>query len=307
MIPTSPGTRSRLGSLAVAALLAGAATTPSLGAQVRLSERGTVSQVLDGATVTIDYSRPEARGRDSLFGKVVPWGHVWTPGANWATTIEADRDFRLNGRPVPKGKYAMWMVARPSGDWTLFLTLPARHFHVPPADTATATASVAVTPERRTTAEEVLTWSFPSVGPGAATLRMQWGTTAVPIRLSVEPTRLAVVPADERARYVGDYSLSRFNGTGGVAHVADESGTLRVRQDAKVYGEYDYFDFIPDGPNRFKRALFKDGKLAEVESELTYVFDLSGGRATGFRILGPDNQVLVQASRVRDGEPVKRE
>ena len=39
-----------------------------------------------------------ARGRDSLFGKVVTWGEHWTPGANWATTIDVDHDIRLNGR-----------------------------------------------------------------------------------------------------------------------------------------------------------------------------------------------------------------
>jgi hypothetical protein len=291
---------SRAHRIAGVALATAALTVASPArAQVRMSERGTVSQVLDGATITIDYSRPEARGRDSLFGKVVPWGHVWTPGANWATTIEADRDFRLNGRAVPKGKYAIWLVTRASGDWTLLLTLPAKHFHVPPPDTATATLAVAVTPEQRPTAEEVLTWSFPSVGPDAATLRMQWGTTAVPIRLSVEPTRLAVVPAGERATYVGDYAFKRPNGTNNVAHVADEAGTLRVHQDGKIYGVYDYFDFVPDGPGRFKRALYLDGKMVEVESELTYVFDVSGGRVTGFSLLGPNNQVLLHADRVK--------
>ena len=292
--------------VATLALVAAAAAPPPAGAQVRMSERGTVSQVLDGATITIDYSRPEMRGRDSLFGKVVPWGHVWTPGANWATTIEADRDFRLNGVAIPKGKYAMWMVTRPTGNWTLFLTLPAKHFHVPPADTASAAASVAVTPEQRPTAEEVLTWSFPSVGPDAATLRMEWGTTAVPIRLSVEPTRLAVVPATERATYAGDYTFTRLDGTPATAHVADEAGTLRVHQNGKIYGLYDYFDFIPDGPNRFKRVLYRDGKLAEVESELTYVFDVAGGRATGFRVLGPNDHVLVRATRVRAGATAER-
>ena len=286
--------------------LAAAAIASPAGAQVRMSERGTVSQMLDGTTITVDYGRPVARGRDSLFGKVVPWGHVWTPGANWATTIEADRDVRLNGRPVPKGKYSVWMIARPSGDWTLLLALPARRFHLPAPDSASATLALAVTPEQRAASEEVLTWSFPSVGPDAATLRFQWGTTAVPIRVAVEPTRLAVVPAGERATYVGDYAFTRPNGTRGVAHVADEAGTLRVHQDAKVYGVYDYFDLVPDGERRFKRALYLNGKLAEVESEFTYVFDVAGSRATGFRILGAEDQVIVNAARVKEGASTTR-
>ena len=56
------------------------ACLPSLlSAQVRASEHGVVSQTVNGTTITIDYSRPVARGRDSLFGRVVHWGEVWTP------------------------------------------------------------------------------------------------------------------------------------------------------------------------------------------------------------------------------------
>ena len=288
-------------SLALASLL-GAAVALPLGAQVRMSERGTVSQVLDGTTITVDYGRPVARGRDSLFGKVVHWGQTWTPGANWATTLEADRDVRLNGQPLPKGKYSVWMIPRQSGEWAVLLSREAHHFHIPPPDSSSIQLRLAVAPEQRPVAEEALTWSFPSLGPDAATLRMQWGTTAVPIRVAVQPTRLAAVPADERATYVGDYTFTRPNGTHGVAHVADEGGTLRVHQDTKVYGVYDYFDLVPDGAQRFKRALYLNGQLAEVESEFTYVFELAGGggggRATGFRLLGADDELILHADRV---------
>ena len=37
-------------------------------AQVKASEPASVSQTVDGTTITVVYSRPQARGRDSLFG-----------------------------------------------------------------------------------------------------------------------------------------------------------------------------------------------------------------------------------------------
>ena len=43
--------------------------------------------MVNGTTITLDFSRPVARGRDSLFGGVVHWGELWTPGANWATKL----------------------------------------------------------------------------------------------------------------------------------------------------------------------------------------------------------------------------
>ena len=46
----------------------------------------------DGATgYTIEYFRPRLRTRDSIFEKVVYPEKTWTPGANWATTLETDK------------------------------------------------------------------------------------------------------------------------------------------------------------------------------------------------------------------------
>jgi hypothetical protein len=73
-----------------------------------LSEHAVVAQTVAGTTITVEYYRPQARGRDSLLGKVVKWGGRWTPGANWATTIEVDRDVRLNGE-------GLFPVVRPAG------------------------------------------------------------------------------------------------------------------------------------------------------------------------------------------------
>ncbi len=84
------------------ATLALAASTVEGGAcqaqRPMLSEHAVTAQTVAGTTITVEYYRPLARGRDSLFGKVVKWGDHWTPGANWATTIEVDHDVRRSGR-----------------------------------------------------------------------------------------------------------------------------------------------------------------------------------------------------------------
>ena len=68
----------------------------SLQAQPRASERAQLTQTANGTTLSLDYSRPVAGGRENLRGGVVHWGELWTPGANWATTLEVDRDMVLN-------------------------------------------------------------------------------------------------------------------------------------------------------------------------------------------------------------------
>ena len=55
-------------------VLAIAVAVPSYaGAQIRSSERGMASQTVDGTVITVDYARPQARGRRVIFG-VVYWG-----------------------------------------------------------------------------------------------------------------------------------------------------------------------------------------------------------------------------------------
>jgi len=55
-------------------LLAAVCVPVALEAQIRASELGTVSQTIDGTVISVEYSRPRARGRASLFGtKAVRW------------------------------------------------------------------------------------------------------------------------------------------------------------------------------------------------------------------------------------------
>lgn len=97
-------------------------------AQVRASERGSVSQIVDGTVIEVSYGRPRLRGR-TAFGGIVHWGEMWTPGANWASTLRVTRDVRLNDQPVPAGSYSLWIV--PTQDqWTLYLHQAPKLYHL---------------------------------------------------------------------------------------------------------------------------------------------------------------------------------
>src|SRR6185369_7549939 len=78
-------------------------------AQLRASALASVSQMLDGTTITVAYSRPRARGRtlERVFSGNGEWGKPWTPGANMATTLDVTRDVSLNGHAVAKGTYSV--------------------------------------------------------------------------------------------------------------------------------------------------------------------------------------------------------
>ena len=165
--------------LGLAVLLA----APNLAsAQVMPSEKGTVTQTVDGTTITIEYYRPVARGR-TPFPDVVHWGRMWTPGANWATTLEVDQPIRLNGNPVPKGKYSIWMIPQ-LDEWTVILNRDARRFHTQPP--ASSDEEVRLTVKPATGAPmETLAFYFPVVDGTHAELVLHWGTVVVPMGIEV--------------------------------------------------------------------------------------------------------------------------
>lgn len=173
----------RMTLVPVLAIAAGPAAG-TCAAQAMLSEHAVVAQTVAGTSITVEYYRPQARGRDSLFGKVVTWGSYWTPGANWATTLEASRDVRVNGATLPKGKYAVWALVEPDR-WRMEFRRQWHKFHVPPP---TGSSDVALRLDVRPEAgpaTEVLTFDFPAVDSAGTTLRFRWGTVVVPLEIGV--------------------------------------------------------------------------------------------------------------------------
>ena len=73
--------------------------------------------VADGAKLVIDYSKPSAKGRKML-GGIEPFGNVWRTGANEATTFEVDRTVKIEGKELPKGKYALFTIPG-ENEWTI--------------------------------------------------------------------------------------------------------------------------------------------------------------------------------------------
>jgi hypothetical protein len=255
-------------------------------AQVRASERAIVSQTVDGTVITVDYSRPAARGRPVLFGGVVRWGDVWTPGANYATTLEVSRDVTVNGQPLATGKYALWMIPRAAGDWTVFLHDNVRAFHTQRPDPSTALLTLMVAPEQ-VAHTEVLTFSFPAVAHDGTTLRMQWGTTAIPLQIAVEPTRQRR-RVGTAAPYVGSYVL-KFSGEAGPpvdiqADVFERQGQLMVRTNPAPPDFDPEFELLPSGEHQFQPRYYKGGNILEHDVETLVVFVVENGRASRFEL-----------------------
>lgn len=284
-----------------AALLAGGA--PSLAAQIRASELASVSQTVDGTEIKVEYSRPRARGRDSLFGGEVKWNEVWTPGANYATTLEINRDIKLEGHPVPKGKYSLWLVVKPSGPWTMVLDPRSHLFHMAHPDSAANQIRFPVE-TRASPSTEVLTWTFPEVRVNGATLLFAWGRVQIPFRIDVTPTYNVQMTASQAGPYVGRYSFAWT-----APEPADSLPiTLTISfQDSALYGEFKpelwpgagKILMIPVKPDWFLPAFLEKGEIYDVEKTMMMEFPRTkpGQKAVSFEVRGTGDSLWATGKR----------
>jgi hypothetical protein len=260
-----------------------------LTAQVRASEIGSVSQTVDGTTIRIEYSRPRARGRDTIFGtKAVQWGETWTPGANWATTLDVDKPVKISGKSVAKGKYSVWMVVRQDGNWTTVLEPQAHRYHMDPPDSNAAQIRIPVVAEKNPFTD-VMEWSFPEIRMDGGKIVFRWERVRVAMDFTVTPSLVTTLPASDAKEYLGHYSFSEKDSTGADRitefTITHEDGTLKGR-------------WTPDDPYMKKFALIRvapdtfvpgvydsKGVLYEVlKPDLTVEFKRDKGRISSFTL-----------------------
>jgi Protein of unknown function (DUF2911) len=85
-------------------------TTPAAdGTKPLPSPPAQASIMLNGKSVTIDYSAPSLRGR-KMIGGINPYGQVWRTGANAATTLKTAVDLKIGDLMVPAGTYTLYSV-----------------------------------------------------------------------------------------------------------------------------------------------------------------------------------------------------
>jgi len=189
--------------LLVAAVLPSGA--PVVHCQTRASERGKVSQVISGTEIEVEYYRPSARGRSPVFGGIVRWGEVWTPGANFATTLRVSRNVALNGVTLPAGKYGLWMQVLEEGPWTLVVHPDTLRGHGNHPGLEEGVVLVPLEPVESPAFEETLTFTIGHLRATSAELRLEWGTVRVPIELGIDLGVEVALAPDEANALAGEW------------------------------------------------------------------------------------------------------
>ena len=148
----------------------------------RDSQHSVVMQRIGITDITISYHRPLVKGR-TIWGKVVPYSEVWRTGANENTTIKFADDVAIEGKPLAKGVYGLFMIPA-ENQWTVIFSKTHSawgSFTYKEADDA---LRVTVKPQT-SDPHEALTFDFYDVKPDSAVATLRWEKVAVPFKIEV--------------------------------------------------------------------------------------------------------------------------
>lgn len=153
-------------------------------AQVRpvLSPPTSTSVTIDGKTIKIDYGAPSMRGR-KIMGALVPYGEVWSTGANDQTSIQTEADLDINGMKLPKGHYTLYTLPN-EHEWKLIINKQTGQFHTeyhPDRDFG----RVAMNLKTLAAPVETLRIELTSNGGNKGTLAIAWERTEASVPFTV--------------------------------------------------------------------------------------------------------------------------
>jgi hypothetical protein len=273
--------RSLIASLAIALCAV------SAGAQVLSvppdgdNQHATVTQHIGLVSVTVDYHSPDVHApngedrRGKIWGQLVPYGLTdqgfgtctqcpWRAGANENTTFEVSHDVKVEGQPLPAGKYGLFMIADPN-EWTIIFSKNSAvwgsFFYDPKEDAL----RVKVKPSK-SEYHEWLTYEFTDRQPDKATVALKWEDLQIPFTISVDDItglHLAAI----RNQLHNDYGFTWTNWNAAANYA------LQVKHPAEALEFADgavRFKFV--GQENFQtlstlaRALEANGKTAEAQA-----------------------------------------
>jgi tetratricopeptide (TPR) repeat protein len=193
----------RMMTLTSAALFATSVTT--LGQSITLppsgdNQRSEVIQQIGMVRASIEYSSPDVHApngddrRGKIWGTLVPWGihdlgfnnrkGPWRAGANENTVFTVSHPVKIEGQPLPAGRYGLHMLAG-EREWTIIFSKNSTSWGSFSYDQSEDALRVAVKSEKAPY-REWLTYDFIDRKPDRATVTMQWEELSVPFTITVD-------------------------------------------------------------------------------------------------------------------------
>ncbi|PKH69113.1 dihydrolipoamide dehydrogenase [Flavobacterium sp. ALD4] len=181
----------------------------SIEAQIKTpqaSPKATIDQVVGLTDVEIVYSRPSARGR-AVFGNLVPFGQLWRTGANENTMITFSDDVIIDGKPLKKGKYALYTIPNIQSWEVIFYTATDNWGTPKEFNEANVALRTVVKEEAAPRAIETFTIGISDLDANFAYLEMSWENSRIALKFEVPTQKNAMASVEKvlAGPAAGDY------------------------------------------------------------------------------------------------------
>jgi tetratricopeptide (TPR) repeat protein len=174
----------------------------------RKSQNAKVSQTIGITDVTLSYSRPLVNGR-KVWGGLVPYGEVWRAGANENSVITFSDPVSIEGKPLDKGTYGLFMIPK-EDEWTIIFS-----------KTATAWGAFTYKPDEdvlRVTVKpgasdfhDALAYDFDDLKADSALVTLRWDKVAVPFKVSVDVPKIVEQSLEKQFRGIVQYTWVSYD------------------------------------------------------------------------------------------------
>ncbi|MEY3421888.1 MAG: hypothetical protein RIR48_2188 [Bacteroidota bacterium] len=145
-----------------------------------------IEQSVGLSTISVDYSRPSAKGR-KVMGDLVPYGQLWRTGANQGTKVTFSDDVKVNGVDLKKGKYSLFTLPGAT-EWKVIFHKDVA-MSVPGGDTYKETdeaARISVVPNNALpNPVETFTVGFSNLSDNTVEMYIAWEKTRVGFTVDV--------------------------------------------------------------------------------------------------------------------------
>jgi tetratricopeptide (TPR) repeat protein len=161
------------------------------------TKKAIISEQVGLTQVSITYHRPAVNGREGkIWGGVVHTGFTdqgfgngkpapWRAGANENTIIEFDQEVRIEGQPLPKGKYGFFIAYDPQESILIFSRKTnawGSFFY----DDKEDMLRVKVKPRSIQNSVEFLKYEFEGQTPNSAVVTLSWEKLAISFKVEVD-------------------------------------------------------------------------------------------------------------------------
>lgn len=203
------------------------------------SPKAMVSQVVGMTDVAIDYSRPSAKGR-TIFGDLVPFGKLWRTGANANSIVTFSDDVIIDGKALPKGKYALYTI--PKADmWDVIFYKDTDNWGNPENfDEAKVALKTTAKPQMLNIRQETFTIAMNNLDNNFGHLEISWEKTLVAVKVEVptEKTALASIDKALNGPSAADYYAAGtyyFQSNGDMKKALEYVDKALAMNDAKTF------------------------------------------------------------------------